>query len=74
LRDDTALRNLLRVTIGQTEDGAGDGTVVELAANLDDQAPETVAFAAERLLIRRIPVSLAPNADSGRPGCRYAER
>ena len=69
-RDDTALPNLLRVTIGQTEDGAGDDTVVELVANLDDQAPETVAFAAERALAAgALDAWIAPVLmKKGRPG------
>jgi pyridinium-3,5-bisthiocarboxylic acid mononucleotide nickel chelatase len=49
-RTDTRLPNLLRITLGEISDPATTETVVELRANLDDQAPEGVAWAVERLM------------------------
>jgi hypothetical protein len=49
-RDDTPVPNLLRVTIGDRTDDAGADQVVEIAANVDDQSAEQLAYAAERLL------------------------
>ena len=49
-RDDTPLPNVLRVSIGESGPGRDARDVVEIAANLDDMAPEAVAFALERLL------------------------
>jgi uncharacterized protein (TIGR00299 family) protein len=49
-RDDTALPNLLRITLGEIDDEAGGERVVELRANIDDQTAEGIAHAAEVLM------------------------
>ncbi|MHC4472872.1 MAG: nickel pincer cofactor biosynthesis protein LarC, partial [Planctomycetota bacterium] len=48
-REDTVLPNLLRITLGETGESDTADEVVSLAANLDDQSPETLAYAVDRL-------------------------
>ena len=49
-RDDTSMPNLLRITVGRLDSGAGRELVTELRANVDDQTPEALAHAAAKLL------------------------
>jgi uncharacterized protein (DUF111 family) len=69
-REDTALPNLLRVTLCRTAAGPSGDSVVELTANLDDQTPETAAYAMERLLAEgaRDAWFVPATMKKGRPG------
>jgi uncharacterized protein (TIGR00299 family) protein len=49
-RTDTALPNLLRITLGEVPPSAAADCVVELRANIDDQSAEGIAYAAESLM------------------------
>ena len=49
-RDGGAVPNCLRATVGRTPDPAEEPAAWELAANLDDQPPQVLARAVERLL------------------------
>ncbi len=62
--------NLLRVTLGETDDAGAAGTIVEIAANVDDQSPELLAHAAARLMeVGALDVWLTPVLmKKGRPG------
>lgn len=69
-RDDTPRPNLLRVTVGRIGAGETTDAVVELAANVDDQSPEMLAYAAERVLAAgALDVWISPVVmKKGRPG------
>jgi uncharacterized protein (TIGR00299 family) protein len=68
--DLTDRSNVVRLTVGRTEEGAAVESLVELAATIDDMNPEAYGYAADRLFAAGAKdVTLTPvYMKKGRPG------
>jgi len=69
-RNPEGFPNVLRLSVGESEEDEGDGVVTVLETALDDLSPQVIAYTAERLLAEgALDVMLTPVLmKKGRPG------